>query len=418
MDIKTEKKVYTEYISEDVKNKLEARVKHFRDAQRWRKSDRTAFMGHLITWQFVDAGYSLDVASRDYEVKRDAMIYAVTHYKFDHINCIASGFRNTFILNDALCGEGNTNTEKVTEDKYTESVHSDGDDGVMTAIFEGFIKPEEFPLLKENYNKAVWEKALFRRYPAARNYTPEQFAKAAATMCDFLEAKTQLESELRYAYGDPMESNYYYFSSVFEDLFNTLTGIKGISIAMRRNGAELEDLCNTVDKQRFDAFVAAADAMPDGETTEAYDYVSALLSATVTTPKQFEKFLWPGQKMFLDYTRDHGKLAYYWSEGTVESYAELFNDYPKGVLTLMIENDDPYEIRRKYPNICLQGGLYNSTLGSGTAQENVDDAKRAIDILGRDGGLVLASNKMITYLRDLKRENLIAIGDFLDTYNG
>lgn len=418
MDIKTEKKVYTEPVSEEIRKTLEAKVKRFRDAQKWVKPDKTPLMGHLITWQFLDAGYTLDVASRDYDVKRDAMIYATTHYKYDHVNCIGGGFRNTFLLNDALCEGGNTNTEKITEDRDTESVHRDGDDGVMTAIFEGFIKPEDFPLLKENYNKAVWEKALFRRYPAARNYTPEQFAKAASTMCDFLAAKTQLDSELRYAYGDPMEQNFCYYSPMFEDLFNTLSGIRGTSLAMRRNKEELKDLCVTIDTERFEGMKAASSSMPSGEKTEVYDHVSGLLSATITTPRQFEEFLWPGQKLFLDYTRDQGKLAYYWSEGSVESYAEMFNDYPKGVLCLMIENDDPYEIRRKYPNICIQGGLFNSTLGSGTVQENIDDAKRAIDDLGCDGGLVLASNKMVTYLRDLKRENLIAIGDFLETYKG
>ena len=84
----------------------------------------------------------------------------------------------------------------------------------------------------------------------------------------------------------------------------------------------------------------------------------------------------------------------------------------------MIENDDPYEIRSKYPNIFIQVGLFNSTLGSGTPEENIEDVKKAVDVLGRDGGLVLASNKMVTYLRDMKRENLIAIGDFLETYRG
>ncbi len=418
MEIKTEKKVYTEPISEEIKNMLEAKVKRFRDAQRWVKPDRTPFMAHLITWQFLDAGYTLAESSRDYDIKRDAMIYAETHYKFDHINCIGSGFRNVFKVTDSLCGTGDTNTERITGEANTKSVQSDGASGVMTAIFEGFIKPEDYPAIKENYTRALWEKALFRRYPAAKNYTPEQFAMAAATMWEYLGARQQLDSELRFAYGDPMETVIAYYGNMFEELFNTLSGIKGLGIAMRRNHDELLDLCTTADIQRFEAFKGQAGALPDCETTECYDYIGSLLSQNIMTKKQFEEFLLPGQKLFLDFTKDMGKLAYYWSEGTILPCADFYNDYPKGVVTMMIETDDPYMIREKYPNIAIQGGLFNGHLGNGTPEQNIEDAKKAIDTLGRDGGLVLASNKMVTYECDLKRENLIAIGEFLESYKG
>jgi len=403
-------------VSEEVDKTLKAKIKRFRDAQQWKKPDKTPFMGHLISWQFLDAGYPLDVAGRDYEVKRQAMIYAITHYKFDHINCINSGFRNTWLINDSLCGGISTGETTAREGSNAEAVHGDGTGGNLNVSFENLITPEDYKLLAEDYDRAIWERVLFKRFPAAASYTPEQFARAAKTMLDYTQARERVDKELRYVYGDPMEMQTLHFGAFVEELFNTLIGIKGIGVAMRRNTEELRELCMYKDEQNFNVFKAAADSLTEVE--ECYDYTSGLLSTTIMSRKQFEMFHVPYMKKFLDYAQSRGKQTYFWSEGSFDHIGEFFNDYPKGTVTLMIETDDPYHIRKKYPNICLQGGLFSDHLGSGTPEQNIEDARRAIDELGADGGLILAGNKMITYARDLKRENLIAVGDFLETYNG
>lgn len=403
-------------INEEVQKTLDAKIRRFRDAQQWKKPDKTPLMGHMITWQFVDAGYSLDVAGRDYDVKRDAMIHAVTSYKFDHINCINSGFRNTWLINDSLCGTGSTGEGAAAEDSDAELLHSDGKDGNLNVVFEGFIQPEHYQGLLDNYDKTVWENILFKRYPQAAKYTPQQFAEAAKTMVDYNKARENLDKELRYIYGDPMEMQTLHFGTFVDDLFNTFIGIKSLGIAMRRHKAALLDLCLAMDERRFAGFMAAADGLTDVQ--ECYDYTSGLLSGTIMSRKQFEEFHAPYLKKFLDYAQSRGKQTYFWTEGSFDHVGEFFNDYKKGTVTLMIETDDPFYIRKKYPNICLQGGLFCAHLGNGTPEENIADAKRAIDELGADGGLVLAADKMLTYGRDMKRENLIAIGDFLETYNG
>ena len=83
---------------------------------------------------------------------------------------------------------------------------------------------------------------------------------------------------------------------------------------------------------------------------------------------------------------------------------------------MMVEEDDIFEIRRKYPNICLIGGIDVNLLGSGTPEECVASVKKVIDEIGRDGGLILSPNKMISYANDCCAENLKAICDFVATY--
>lgn len=83
---------------------------------------------------------------------------------------------------------------------------------------------------------------------------------------------------------------------------------------------------------------------------------------------------------------------------------------------MMVESDDPYEIRKKYPNIAIYGGLDVNILGKGTKQECIDMAKRAIDELGCDGGLILAPNKMMAFPNDCNPENLKAVCEFVQEY--
>lgn len=128
--------------------------------------------------------------------------------------------------------------------------------------------------------------------------------------------------------------------------------------------------------------------------------------------------MYKSKLLFLDYAQSLGKQTYWWTEGSFDHIGEFFNDWAKGTVTLMIETDDPYVIRKKYPNICLQGGLNTYTLGNGTKEENIRDAQKAIDELGFDGGLVLAANKMLTYARDMKGENFEAVCDFVQEYRG
>ncbi|MBO4819361.1 MAG: hypothetical protein J5528_04395 [Firmicutes bacterium] len=392
-------------VNEEIEKTLNTKIKRFRDAQQWKRPDQTPIMGHMITWQFTDAGYTLAEAGRDYEIKRECMIRAIKLYKFDHINCINSMWRNTFKVNDALQAAGGPG-----------DVMFNAEGNNVNVSFERLIDIEDLPLMLTDYNRVMWEKALPRRYPAVKNYTPEQFAKAAEVMVELNEKRERYDKEIRYVYGEPLEMETLHFGTNLDDLFNTLIGIKTLGVEIRRHGDEIYDYCMKADDARWNGFKAAADSLE--EVSECYDYTSGMLSSVILSRKQFERFHAPYLRKFLGYAQERGKQTYWWTEGSFDHIGDFYNDYKKGTVTLMIETDDPFEIRKKYPNICLQGGLNTYTLGMGTKEENIRDAQKAIDELGHDGGLVLAANKMLTYASDMKGENFQAVCEFVGQYKG
>ncbi len=95
-------------------------------------------------------------------------------------------------------------------------------------------------------------------------------------------------------------------------------------------------------------------------------------------------------------------------------FVEFFQDIPKGQLMIHLEQDNIFEMRKKLPNICFAGGMTTDLLGHGTPRQCVDYAKKLIDELG--DGYVFSTNKMVSYRNDCKRENLLAVTEFVRNY--
>ena len=55
-------------------------------------------------------------------------------------------------------------------------------------------------------------------------------------------------------------------------------------------------------------------------------------------------------------------------------------------------------------------------LNNGTSQECVDYAKKLIDELAYDGNYFFGADVMLSYPNDCKRENLLAVNEFVSNY--
>ena len=97
-------------------------------------------------------------------------------------------------------------------------------------------------------------------------------------------------------------------------------------------------------------------------------------------------------------------------------FADFFQDVKKGTVAMGHEMDDAFEIRQKLPNICIMGGMSIDYLAKKTPEECVAFGKKLIDELGRDGGFIMSTTKILTYKNDCKRENQITLNDFVRNY--
>jgi uroporphyrinogen-III decarboxylase len=64
-------------------------------------------------------------------------------------------------------------------------------------------------------------------------------------------------------------------------------------------------------------------------------------------------------------------------------------------------------------NACLLGNVPSSLLGLGTPKEVKDYCKKLIDIVGRDGGFIMANG---AFFDEAKAENIKAMVEFTKEY--
>ena len=201
-----------------------------------------------------------------------------------------------------------------------------------------------------------------------------------------------------------------------ESLMSDLLGIQQLSIAMRRSPEKLDAFIERWEEERMEPIYEKIRASKGPDHKYCFDSSVLILAHNVMNTRQFERFYWPYLKKLLDTYAEKGMNIRLFTEGSILRFADYFKDYPKGLLTFHLEQDDPFEFRQALPNVAIMGGMTTDILSNGTPDECVAYAKRLCDELGREGGFIFSENKMLSYRNDAKAENMKAVCEFVDSY--
>lgn len=383
----------------------------YKDAHLWNKPKRVLFNPFLCGWLYIDAGYETNAASRNYDQGIDAWEKILQKYNVDSINSSGNPYR--FYFNHADVLGGTTNGYGVNEATGSNT----------NVAYEDVLTVDDYPALMEDESKAIWERVVFSMYPQTRNWTPEQFAEAMKEEIR-LQAAIKKCEELNDKYGQLVAKDgpLFYCDCYVGMLFNQYRGMKGLAMDLRRHKDKVFELCEYMDNMGYEQKKAKMASIPDGPGEghdNFYDVFISSLAHTMLNNKQIERLIIAPWKKQLDLASEKHKMVYGIVEGEWAfrgGIGEFLNEYPKGTLMVEVESDDPFEVRAKLPNIGIFGGISTDVMGQGTPEQAVAAAKKAIDELGRDGGLFLAPNKMTSYAYDMKSENLKAVCDFVTTY--
>ena len=380
------------------------RTKLFRDATMMQtKPDRIPHMSFFVTWKILDAGYKLSEAMNDYTIMEKVVREHQEKYGFDAM--YEHGVRNVTRLPGALGGL---------------TYQIDDEAGVISYPDNALCQFDELDELIASPNKFFWEKGMARKYPmwADKTVRVEDMQNMIMEFGAFSAFNGKMLGILRDEYGMPTvtaPSTPPYFGLDF--LFNTILGIKGLSVAMRKDPGKVDAAIEALNATYFDPALQALKASPDGPYMDAcFDFDITLLCHTILNQKQFERFLWPNLKDVLDTLAAKGKTVRLFMEGSTKRYWEYLKDYPKGMITMHVEQDDVFEMRKELPNVAIMGGMPCTLLGHGTKQECLDLTKRLCDELGGDGGFILSQDRMVSFPNDANPENVKAVCDFVREY--
>ncbi len=380
-----------------------SRVQLFRDAANFRKTERIPHFANVVTWKVFDAGYTLDQAMTNFQVLEESVRHFLDLYPVDGLMDV--GIRNQFTVTEAF-GEGGYYY-------YNEEVVGIHDHAHCTV--------DTLQEYLDDPTRYAWEVILPKKYGAEwEKKTTQVWKNTFKEYMTYIKYILHMSSVTGKEYGLPsLSPNNPMMGAIvlgIEELMSNLLGIQQLSIAMRRDPDKLEAFINRWDAERI---TPAIEKIKNGKGPNykyCFDSSILMLAHNVMNKKQFERFYWPHLKELLDAYAEKGMNVRIFTEGSILRFAEYFKDYPKGVLTFHIEQDDPFEFRKALPNVAVMGGMTTDLLSNGTPDECVAYAKRLCDELGRDGGFIFSEGKMLSYRNDAKRENMLAVCKFVNEY--
>ncbi|MBR3302468.1 MAG: hypothetical protein IKI73_07390, partial [Firmicutes bacterium] len=348
------------------------------------------------------AGHTLDEAMTNFDLMEKCVLHFLDKYPVDSI--LDVGIRNQFNVTEAF-GEGSY----YYYDKEVVGIHDHAHCTVET-LQEYMDDPTRY----------AWEVILPKKYGEAwENKTTEVWKKTFFEYLKYTKFVLHM-AKVMDRYGLPgLSPNNPMKGAVVpavETLMSDLLGIQQLSIAMRRNGDLLDAFIERWEKERMEPIYAKIRKAKGPDDVHCFDSSILMLAHTVMNKKQFERFYWPYLKKLLDVYAEKKMNIRIFTEGSILRFAEYFADYPKGLLTFHLEQDDPFEFRKALPNVAIMGGMTTDLLSNGTPEECVAYAKRLCDELGRDGGFIFSENKMLSYRNDAKPENMLAVCDFVNEY--
>ncbi|HUI73143.1 MAG TPA: uroporphyrinogen decarboxylase family protein [Spirochaetia bacterium] len=106
---------------------------------------------------------------------------------------------------------------------------------------------------------------------------------------------------------------------------------------------------------------------------------------------QFEKFYWPQLRAMQVGLVEAGIMPFVFYEGVWDQRLTYLTELPKGKTTGLFQSSDIFKVKRVVGDtMCIMGGMPNSLLQAGTAQQVRDLTKRLCQEVGKGGGYIMS----------------------------
>jgi hypothetical protein len=130
--------------------------------------------------------------------------------------------------------------------------------------------------------------------------------------------------------------------------------------------------------------------------------------------KHFDTFYWPTFKKLVMNLIERGATPCIFFEGNFTSRLEHLLDFPKGKLLARLDTTDISRAKEVLKgHVCIEGNVPSSLLQVGTVDQVKEYCRKLIDVVGKDGGFILAPRSSTD---EVKPGNLKAMIDFTREY--
>jgi uroporphyrinogen-III decarboxylase len=196
----------------------------------------------------------------------------------------------------------------------------------------------------------------------------------------------------------------------FDQISDNLRGMKGTMLDMYRQPGKLLAACDKLLPSILEK--ATTDAKNSGNPRV---FIALHRGAQgFMSLEQFEKFYWPTLKKYIVGLIEEDLVPCVFFEGDYTSRLEYLLELPKGKVLGHFDCTDIFKAKEVLKgHMCIRGNVPSSLLLTGTPQDIKDYCRELIDVVGKDGGLIVSPRSSID---EVKSENLKAMVDFTREY--
>lgn len=196
----------------------------------------------------------------------------------------------------------------------------------------------------------------------------------------------------------------------FDGLSHSMRGMKGAIMDLYRQPDKVVETCERILE------IVLKRPMPK---PNKYGNIRVFMPLTrgsddFMSLKHFEKFYWPTLKKLILALIERGATPCCFFEGNFLSRLPYLLELPKGKILAHLDTTDIFKAKEILKgHTCIKGNVPSSLLQVGTVQEVKDYCKKLIDVVGKDGGLILSPRGSTD---EVKPENLMAMIEFTKEY--
>ncbi len=198
----------------------------------------------------------------------------------------------------------------------------------------------------------------------------------------------------------------------FDAVSDFLRGMEGAMLDMFRQPEKLTKACNKIMRGLLDRGMPAVN--PKSQHPPLLFMGFHRGSDGFMSLKQFEKFYWPTLKKVILGVIKAGLTPCLFCEGDWTSRIEYLRELPPGKSVARLDLTDIFKAKKVLRgHTCIMGNVPASLLQTGTPGRVKEYCKKLIDVVGDDGGFIMAAGSSIDNARP---ENLRAMVEFTKEY--
>lgn len=275
---------------------------------------------------------------------------------------------------------------------------------------------DEYQKLAENPEEYLWNEFFLKKFKNLSTekrkntifeylkYTDEHYGRVA-------EVKSRIENEN----GTVFLSDVPMYQPAFDYLFQYIVGMRGVSLDMRRNKAELLAAVDSFEKL-FSGYMDKFSPILQKDGNPFQGQI-CLLGQTITNRQQFSEFIWPYLSAQIDKYVEKNAKFYFMVEGGTGPLIDYLDRIPDGMCALHVEKDSLDDLIQRFgKKFTYVGGMPVEILGTATTDECKKYTLDVLEKYGHDGNFIFTTDKGVVFEHDATVENLKVVCDTVNSF--